>query len=481
MTAKLAQHWIDGGWVSSGPMRDSIDPSTCRVIGQYADGGAEEAAAAIAAARRAFRRTSWRDDKNLRAEVIEKMAARFEAHAPELIELLSLENGKIRSEAAFEVNMVASKLRYYGALTRAEKGESGHPRPGVVSMTVREPVGVVAVIVPWNSPVVLMIRSLAPALAAGNTVAVKMPAQTAQTNALIAKVLAEVDGLPPGVVNLFTESGGEGARLLVSSPDTAVISYTGSTHTGSLIAAEAGRLLKRCSLELGGKSPHIVFDDCEPGAIVPTLAHSVTVFAGQFCMAGSRLIVQKGIEAQIVDGIARCFGELRLGAALEAGSQMGPMIDKANVERVERAVQAAIAQGAEVIVRGGPVTEGPLSSGAFYRPTLLRITDPNLPIVREETFGPVMTVQSFDTEAEAIDMANASEYGLAASVWTQNGARAFRVAHRVEAGTVWLNDWAKVYDEFEEGGFKKSGLGRLNGPSALDDFVEIKHITLTTA
>lgn len=480
MSASLAKHWINGEWISSARTGVSIDPATYREIGSYADGGLDEARLAIAAAKNAFSGSRWRDDKNFRADVIEQIAAKFDQYAPELIASLSLEIGKVGFEAGIEVNMCGAKLRYNGALARALKGESGIPRPGVVSMTVREAVGVVAVIVPWNAPVVLMVRSLAPALAAGNSVVIKMPSQTAQTNALMAKLLSEVKDLPRGVINIFTESGGDGAKELVASPDTAVISYTGSTHVGSLIAAEAGRLLKRVSLELGGKSPHIVFNDADLNKVLPVLGLSVTIGAGQFCMAGSRLLVQEGIAGRVTAAVAARFNDIVLGAPADSQTQMGPMIDKANVARVERVVEQAIAQGASAIVRGGAVTEGPLAAGAFYRPTLLAVSDQRLDISQQETFGPVMTVQTFGTEAEALALANDSQFGLAASVWTSDMSRAFRLAGKLEAGTVWLNDWAKIHDEFEEGGVKKSGMGRLNGPTAIDDFLEIKHITFET-
>ncbi|MHC6226223.1 aldehyde dehydrogenase family protein [Pseudomonas sp. X10] len=480
MIAQLAKHWINGEWVESQSVGESIDPATGNVIGRFADGGAVEAESSIHAAKKAFTNSRWREDKNFRADVIEKLAACFEHHTEELVAALCLENGKIRREALFEITMLAPKLRYNGALARSYKGESGSARPGSMSMIVHEPVGVVGVIVPWNSPVVLMIRSVAPALAAGNAVVVKMPAQTALLNALVASIFAQVPELPKGIVNFFTESGDEGSKSLVSSPDVPVISYTGSTHVGAMIAAQAARHLKRCSLELGGKTPHLIFADADLELMIPTLAASVTVFAGQFCMAGSRVIVHEDIAENVIDGIKRRFAELRLGAAADPQSQMGPMIDKGNVARVDRAVEQAIEDGAEVMFRGGPVVEGPLASGAFYRPTLLKVTDPNLSIVQQETFGPVMTVQTFATEEEGIALANDSEFGLAAAVWTRDTARAFRVAGRMEAGTVWLNDWAQVHDEFEEGGYKKSGMGRLNGSSGIDDFLEIKHITFST-
>lgn len=478
-THPVALNWINGIWVDSAKHTHSINPATYEIIGTYADAGLGEAQAGIDAACKAFNDSGWREDRALRARVLDEMAQAFERHTEELINVLSTENGKVRGEATFEVTMVPSKLRYYAALTRTEHGRSGSPTPRSISFVLQEPMGVAGIIAPWNSPVVLLIRSLAPALAAGCTTVVKLPGQTAQTNALVSRILSQIPSLPAGVINIFSESGAEGSKLLVESPDVPVISFTGSSATGRAISAVGARHIKRFGLELGGKTPHLLFADADLSVALPKIEKALTIFSGQFCMTGSRLLVHKDIADHVRQALAQRLEAVRVGPASEANSDMGPLIDKHNVERVDALVEQAIKQGAKVLVRGGPVREGKLAAGAFYRPTLLEVTDSTLPIVQNETFGPVLTLQVFNTEEEAIALANDSDFGLAASIWSRDIDRPFRVARKLKVGTAWVNDWAVIYDEFEEGGYKQSGLGRLNGMAAIDDFIEYKHITMT--
>jgi len=296
-------------------------------------------------------------------------------------------------------------------------------------------------------------------------------------NSLISEVLSETDDLPAGVVNVLT-GGRESLEHLVETPNVPVISFTGSTQTGRAISGTGAARLKRFGLELGGKNPVVIFNDADLEAAVAKVTEGLIVFAGQFCMTGSRVIVQRGIAHQFRTTLAERLEKVRVGPASDSRSEMGPLIDKPNVERVNKMVEDAIAAGAKIIVRGGPATDGPLANGAFYRPTLLEVTDSSLPIVQQEVFGPVLTMQVFDTEAEAVALANDSEYGLAASVWSRDIDRPLRVARALQAGTVWINDWANIRDEFEEGGFKQSGRGRLRGQAGLDDFLEYKQIAL---
>lgn len=478
MTRYSAKNWIDGRFVTSPSRQSSINPATYETIGDYPDEGEIAARSAIVAALRAFRGSDWRHDAELRAKVLDQMAMAFERNRDRLIDILSLENGKLRGEAALEIDGSPSKLRYWAAMARTEAGRATLPKPGSISVVLRQPMGVAGIIVPWNSPVILSVRSFAPALAAGCAVVVKMPGQTAQIASVLAEVLAEAADMPDGVVNMFTESGSEGAALLVESPDVPTISFTGSTQTGRAIGAVGAKRMKRFGLELGGKAPMIVFDDADIEAMLPVLEKALTIFAGQFCMTGSRLLVQNSVYELVRHRLAERLRAVKVGPATDPESDMGPLIDKQNVVRVDNVVKDALARGATAVVRGGPVTEGPLARGAFFRPSMLEVSDNSLPVVQQETFGPVMTIQRFSDEREAVALANDNEYGLSASIWTRDLDRSLRVAQALEAGSVFVNDWAKVYDGTEEGGFKQSGLGRLNGVAAIEDFIEYKHIAL---
>jgi acyl-CoA reductase-like NAD-dependent aldehyde dehydrogenase len=469
----IALNWIDGEWQSSEHVSTSFNPANGTVVGEFADGGLAEADAGIAAARHAFRASTWGHDRALRHKVLAALADRFEDRTEELARLLSSENGKTLFEAKLEVGLAVRTLAYGASQAITDTGISAEVQPGTFFSTLAEPAGVVAVIVPWNAPVALFARSLAPALAAGNTVVAKLPAQTALSNALVSEIIASVADLPKGVVNVFTESGNAGAPRLVDSPDVDVVSYTGSVSVGKRVGAAAGATLKRVNLELGGKSPMVVFDDADLDATIPLLVRGLTVTAGQFCMAGTRILVQRGVAHLVRDRLAQSLAEVRVGPGDAPDTEMGPLIDKAAVERVEALVQAASLY-AKPIVRGGPITEGPLAAGSFYRPALFEVDDVDVPLVQQEIFAPVATFEVFDGEADALRLANATEFGLAAAVFTRDGARARRVSRGIAAGTVWTNGYFALDDGFAEGGYKSSGVGRLRGPLGLAEFQEAK-------
>lgn len=471
------QHWIGGEWTGSDRTSDSINPANGEIIGTYADADAAVGQAAIDAAARGFAESPWRLDPMLRATALSHLADTYTHRLDEVVDTLCRENGKLRAEAGFEAHFIPRALRFAAGLAVHPAGRATDTRPGRQAMSIRQPVGVAGLIIPWNSPAYLAIRALAPALAAGCTAVVKMPGQAAQTAALMAEILASVPEIPSAVVNVVIESGSDVARLLVESPRVPVISFTGSTQTGRLVAQAAAARFKRVGLELGGKTPHLVFADADLAAALAAVVQSSTVFAGQFCMTGSRILVQRDVADDFIAALAERLENVRPGPATDPASQIGPMIDTASVARVNDAVEAAIAAGAKAIVRGGPSTIPALAGGAFYHPTLLAVPDSSLPIVQDETFGPVQTVQTFDTEDEAVTLANDTDYGLSACIWSRDIDRPIRLARQLDAGLISINSWANLTVEFEEGGFKSSGVGRLGGLASVEDFLEYKQIT----
>ncbi|WP_103338479.1 aldehyde dehydrogenase family protein [Amycolatopsis sp. CA-126428] len=477
MTKHVAvRHWIAGQRVDTATTSTSTNPATGEVIGTYAEADAATGQAAIDAAARTFVESGWRLDAMQRATALSHLADTYAERLDEVVATLCRENGKLQAEAGFEAHFIVRALRFAAGLALHTSGRVSDTQPGRQALSIRQPVGVAGLIVPWNSPAYLSIRALAPALAAGCTAVLKLPGQAAQSADLMADILGSVPELPAGVVNVVVESGSEVARLLVDSPQVPVISFTGSTATGQLIAAAAAANFKRVGLELGGKTPHLVFADADLDLVVPTVVASSTVFAGQFCMTGSRILVQREIADELIERLAQRLEAVKPGPASDPASEIGPMIDKTSVARVDAAVEAAIAAGAKALVRGGPSTDPTLADGAFFQPTLLQVSDSALPIVQEETFGPVQTVQVFDTEEEAIALANDSRYGLSACIYSRDVDRPVRVARQLDAGLISVNSWANLTIEFEEGGFKASGLGRLGGVASMEDFLEYKQI-----
>ena len=468
-----ARHWINGEWIGSFTVARSVSPSTGEVLGQYSAGGRAEAAAAIAAARKAFDTSVWPHDPQLRSRALLELAERLEERADAIALTISREMGKTFGDATLEATWSPSTLRYNAGTALSQTGTSAEIAPGVFATAMREPIGVAGIIVPWNSPLALLVRALGPALAAGCTTVIKLPGQTALTNSLIMQAVAATKSLPNGVVNIFTEAGNEGAPLLVESPDVDVINYTGSTKVGRQVAEKGAHTLKRICLELGGKTPLIVFEDADIETFAPLVVAALTRFNGEFCMTGSRVLVQRSVADVWRERIASLLEKVVIGRADDPNSQMGPVIDKANVERINRIVEDA-SRYARVIVRGGPIVDGPLAAGAFYRPAMLETEVLDVPLVQDEIFGPVLSFETFGAEDEAITRANATLYGLAAAVFTKDLDRAQRVAHAIKAGTVWINTWGLINDAFEEGGFKSSGIGRARGARAMEEFQEVK-------
>lgn len=468
-----ARHWIGGRWTGTGVVQASINPSTGEVLGQFDVGGVEQAREGIAAARAVFDDSDWSVTPDRRSRVLIEMADRVEARHHELAAMLSRENGKRLAETTWEVGAAASMLRHSGASALVHtNGRATTSTPGMLIDSQPEARGVAVVITPWNSPVYLSLRAIGPALAAGCTVVAKMPALTALTNNLLAEIISEVPSLPAGAVNIFTEIHRDGAVHLIESRDTDVISYTGSTEVGRSIATAAAASFKPTVLELGGKTPLVVFEDADLDIAIPTIVTALTLMNGQFCCTGSRVLVHRNIADEVRARLTAAYESIHLAASDDPTSQLGPVGSHASVDRIDQLVEDA-SEYATVLVRGGRVSDGPLAAGAFYRPALLEVDEPDVAIVQQEVFGPVQVLEVFDDEADAVRRANATEFGLAAAVFTTDRARARRVGHAIQAGGMWLNTWGRLTDEFETAGWKQSGLG-LVGPHGLEVFQKIK-------
>lgn len=443
------------------------------MLGQFADADLGTAEAAIGAARRAFEHSDWAHAPRLRAAVMLEFANRVERRAEELALLLARETGKLLKPAQAEVAGTVYAIRFYAGLARTIFGRTTEVEPGALSVLSREAAGMAGIIVPWNAAAILLVRSLAPAMAAGCTTVIKMAPQSALFQTELLRCLIEVPNLPVGVVNFYSCTGNEPSEALVASSDVDVISFTGSVLVGQRTMASAAPTLKRLNLELGGKAPAIVFADADPKAIAAQLAAAAAIAAGQQCTALDRVLAHESLIAPPREALAAQFRSIAVGPATDAASQMGPQIDIANRDRIARLVEGA-QQHVEVIVRG-EVLDGRLARGAFIRPSLIQVSALDSPFVQEEFFGPVLNLESFREEGDAVARANATRYGLSASVWTHDGARARRVARALRSGTVWINTHNKLLPEAETGGFGDSGYCRLHGAEATLEFLEAKH------
>ncbi|MGR3364066.1 MAG: aldehyde dehydrogenase family protein [Maritimibacter harenae] len=472
MTYDTARHFIGGSWIAEGALGDSVNPADDSVLGQYHAGSAAMVEQAARQARETFFTTDWAHAPRLRAQALFEFADRMEAAKDEIIDLIVAENGKLRSEALGETMGSISEVRYYAGLARNLRGTMQEIMPGQMSLFHREAAGVAGIIVPWNAPVTLLIRSLGPALAAGCTCLIKPAHQTPLVHARVMQCLAESPSMPAGVVNSINENGIEVGQAIVSSPDIDTISFTGSSATGKAIMAAAAPTLKRVGLELGGKAPAVIFEDADIDQAVTELTHGALTMAGQICVAAARFLVHESIAKAFEDRIKAAFAAVRVGPGNDPQSEMGSLIDRANLDRLKAIIERAGDEG-EMVLRGEA-----LNKGAFLTPSLFRIDDVSSSLVQDELFGPIVSIETFADESEAVAKANATPYGLAASVFTRDLSRAMRMSRAIRSGTVWLNSHMRLAAEAETGGYGQSGLGRLHGPEGLHDFMETKHIYL---
>ncbi|TQK52357.1 betaine-aldehyde dehydrogenase [Streptomyces sp. SLBN-118] len=476
---------VGGEWraAASGAAREILDPADATVFASVAEGGAKDADAAVAAARTAFDQGEWpRTPVAERAAVLRRVADLLQRNREALGQLESRDAGKTVEEGRIDVDCVSDAFRYFADLVMNESGgrvvDAGST--DVHSTVVHEPVGVCALITPWNYPLLQASWKIAPALAAGNTFVIKPSEITPLTTVELIQLLEEA-GLPAGVANIVTGPGDTVGARLAEHPDVDLVSFTGGLTSGTKVMRAAADSVKKVALELGGKNPNVVFADaCDSDdgfdTAVDQALNAAFIHSGQVCSAGSRLIIEESLRERFVGELARRAEGIRLGRGTDEGVECGPLVSARQLARTEDYVASALADGA-VLRSGGLRPDGDeYAGGYFYRPTVLDQCHRGMRVVREEIFGPVLTVETFRTEDEAVALANDTEYGLAGAVWTSDPGRARRVAGRLRHGTVWINDFHPYLPQAEWGGFGKSGIGRELGPAGLAEYREAKHI-----
>lgn len=478
MTMEQVLHFIDGAFVPSedGRTFDNLNPATGERIGMVAEGGRAEIDKAVRAARRAFR-TWGRMPAQERAAILHRIANLIEENLEELALLETADTGKPLSLAkSLDIPRSAYNFRFFADFVKGLSTETFEMEGVALNYALRRPVGVAGLISPWNLPLFLLTWKVAPCLAAGNTCVIKPAELTPMTATKLAEICKQA-GVPDGVVNVVHGFGPDAAgQFLTEHEDVDLISLTGETTTGKAVMRSAANTLKRLSFELGGKNPNIVFADCDFEDAIATTVRSSFVNQGEVCLCGSRIYVESPLYDRFVEALVDRARKLRVGDPLDPQTDVGSLISEEHLERVDGFVRRAMEQGGRVLV-GGRRPEH-LKRGAFYEPTVIVDVDETCEITRQEVFGPVVTVQPFDTEEEVIRLANDTHYGLSATLWTSNLKRAHRVAGELEAGVIWVNTWFLRDLRTPFGGMKQSGIGREGGVHSFEFFTELKNVCI---
>jgi betaine-aldehyde dehydrogenase len=474
--AAVWRHASDGG------TRQIINPADGSVAATVDEATDADARDAVSAARAAFDDGAWpATTAGDRAALLDRIADLLQRDKEDLASLETRDTGKTLVESRIDIDDVTSVFRYYARLVGVQADrvvDVGDP--AVISRVVREPIGVCVLIAPWNYPLLQMSWKIAPALGAGCTMVAK-PSEVTPLSTIAFAHLLEEAGVPGGVVNLVQGSGAVLGSALTDNPDVDFISFTGGLATGRTIAKVAAEHVTKVAVELGGKNPHIVFADADWDTSVDQVLTGVFLHSGQVCSAGTRLIVEESIADDFVAALVERAEKIRMGDGMDPASETGPLVSEQHRAKVEAHVASAISEGAKLLTGGSRPSDPALANGSFYLPTIFDRCDRSMGIVREETFGPILTVERFTTEAEAISLGNDTEYGLAAGVRTSDPARGERVVRALRHGTVWLNDFGYYTAAAEWGGFGKSGNGRELGPTGLAEYQELKHIWHNTA
>jgi betaine-aldehyde dehydrogenase len=475
----MADFYLDGAWVSAqdGGRREIRCPADGTLVAELDEGTAVDTERAIAAAHRAFRESDWPTSSSIeRGALLQRVADLLERDADQVARMESLDTGKRLVESEYDVADVVSVFRHFGRVASEDAGrvvDTGNP--DVVSRIVHEPIGVCGLITPWNYPLLQVSWKVAPCLAAGNTFVLK-PSELTPHSAIHLMRLLEEAGLPAGVGNLVLGAGAEAGAPLSTDPRVDLVSFTGGLETGKRIMAAAAGTVKKVALELGGKNPNVVFADADQEIALDYALTAVFLHSGQVCSAGARLVVEESIHDEFVDRLVERAERIRIGGPFDDKAETGPLTSAAHRDKVEKYVAAGIAEGA-VLRTGGKRPDDPaLADGFYYLPTVLDRCTTDMSVTQDESFGPVLTVETFHTEEEAVAIANDSIYGLAGAVWTQDAGKAQRVAGRLRMGTVWINDYHPYVPQAEWGGYKQSGIGRELGAAGLDEYRETKHV-----
>jgi acyl-CoA reductase-like NAD-dependent aldehyde dehydrogenase len=464
---------------ASGATLEVLNPATAGVLTTTPSGGSEDVDRAVRAARRAFEEGPWPGmEHSERAKLLHRFADRIEERMEDLFRLETLNNGRPVRETRAQVGRLPEWFRYNASLLLADRTDV-IPMPGpYVNYLLRHPIGVCGLLTPFNHPLMILAKSLAPAMATGNTVVVKPSELTPLTTLELAAIAAEA-GIPEGVFNVVTGTGASAGKALADHPDVAKLTFTGGTEVGRSIGVAAAQRLARATTELGGKSPVLIFEDAGLERAVKGAAFGAFIAAGQTCICGSRIIVQESIYEQVVEGLAAVARAIRLGDPSDERTQMGPIVSDRQRERVLGYIELGAEEGGRVAAGGGiPELDAPFDRGFFVEPTVIADVENGMRVAQEEIFGPVAVVIPFTDEADGLRKANDIEFGLGSAVWTRDVARAHRVASRIEAGMVWINDHHRLDPASPWGGLKDSGVGREGGWESFHEFTEIQSITV---